>query len=247
MPQVQESGHIYFFYRPRVQHASAAGLEEIQRFHVLLNPRDTRKWRMITIGRKRLPELRASGTGERLWAYVAQVAQSPDEVEGELHGYVYPTKTRGLRVQQAARPAGEGTYRLVEHEGHTHLAYALEFPRQIGDVQRELRIAPRGNFVVVVKNPQAPSPPLSALGPAQSTIYPSELQQRFRGRRYAEVVPAFLDRPGAELILIAAHGEALITEEESEIEAESDTAIFRDLRLEPEAQPLNALFEGEWS
>ena len=35
---VLERGNIYFVYRPKVEHASAAGLEDIQRFFVILSP-----------------------------------------------------------------------------------------------------------------------------------------------------------------------------------------------------------------
>jgi hypothetical protein len=35
MANVLERGNIYFVYRPKVEHTSAAGLEDIQRFFVL--------------------------------------------------------------------------------------------------------------------------------------------------------------------------------------------------------------------
>ena len=154
MTDVLEAGHIYFFYRPRVQHEEAEGLGELERSYIVLRPRDKRVWRLLTVGRKRLPMI---GKHERVWAFVDKVGHSPEEVEDALDRERYETKTRGERVRPEARPAGEGVYALVRHERHTHLAYELEFPKRPGAVQEELKIEETASYVVAVKNPEASS------------------------------------------------------------------------------------------
>jgi hypothetical protein len=71
-------------------------------------------------------------------------------------------------------------------------------------VQEELNIEEQGSFVVTVKNPEAPSPPGVGFAPRQKVDFPAELQRRFRGRRFAEVSPEFLDHGGAELVMVGA-------------------------------------------
>jgi hypothetical protein len=74
MPQVLERGDIYFVYRPRVEQQSAAGIEDIQRFFVILSPRGRQVHRLIVIGRKRLPEI--EDEHERDWGFVQTVFAS---------------------------------------------------------------------------------------------------------------------------------------------------------------------------
>jgi hypothetical protein len=65
MANVLERGNIYFVYRPKVERASAAGLEDIQRFFVILSPFDKARHRLIVIGQKKLPAIRDNH--ERNW------------------------------------------------------------------------------------------------------------------------------------------------------------------------------------
>ena len=57
MADVLERGNIYFVYRPKVEDTSAAGLEDIQPFFVILSPSDNRRYRLLVIGRKKLPAI----------------------------------------------------------------------------------------------------------------------------------------------------------------------------------------------
>jgi hypothetical protein len=245
--EILEAGHIYFFYRPRVQRTEARSLDQIQRFHFVLSPRGKHLWRLLTVGRKRMPEIRDGG--ERVWAFVEHVSRQPTDVEDDLDRHIYETKTRGERVQPEARPAGEGVYAVVDHGGHTHLAYELEFPRRPGEVQSELNVEGRGSYIVTVRNPEAQAPPGVGFPSARRAQMPADLQQQFRGRRFAELTPAFLDHEGTELVLIGAtkspEPELGITLE-PEDEREAEAAIFRDLRLERDQHPLEPLFTGEW-
>lgn len=133
--EVLERGHVYFFYRPKVDAQVARGPDDVQRLYMILRPRGKRTYRIIVIPEKRLPDLTAEGD-RKTWGFVETVASRPADVEDELDPERYRTKTRGERELPAARPAGEGVYAIVRHGDHTHLAYKLELPDQ--DVSREL-------------------------------------------------------------------------------------------------------------
>ncbi|GAB1582771.1 hypothetical protein PPNSA23_27140 [Phyllobacterium phragmitis] len=100
---VLEAGDIFFFYRPRVEEESPAGLRDVQRFGMVLRPRSGEKVRQMVVGQKRLP---AAERHERYWGFVEAVASSARDIEKNLRGEVYETKTRGERTEPAARPAG---------------------------------------------------------------------------------------------------------------------------------------------
>jgi hypothetical protein len=61
MAKVLERGNIYFAYRPRVEEDTAGALEDIQRFFMILSPYDSQQYRLLVVGRKRLPR-RTSAT-----------------------------------------------------------------------------------------------------------------------------------------------------------------------------------------
>jgi hypothetical protein len=106
MADVLERGNIYFVYRPKVEHTSAKGLEDVQRFFVILSPYGKTRYRLLTIGRKKLPAI--ADAHERNWGFVQKVSRNPEDVEDELDRLTYSTRTRGERHLSAARPAGEG-------------------------------------------------------------------------------------------------------------------------------------------
>jgi hypothetical protein len=49
----------------------------------------------------------------------------------------WPAVSRATRSWEAG-PAGEGRYAIVDHDGHTHLVYALELPQEPGLLDRHL-------------------------------------------------------------------------------------------------------------
>jgi hypothetical protein len=248
MSEVLERGAVHFFYRPRVERHAPRGDDDVQRFIVILAPEDRPLFRLLFVGAKRLPDLALRGR-ERNWAWVARVVGDPADLEGELRGYRYTTKTRGEREQPSARPAGDGEYVLARHEDHTHLAYALVRPDPPGDVQRDLGIAAQASYIVAVKNPEwRPSRPDAGLGAEQTAFYPEALQQKFRDRRWGEVEPAHLDREGAELLVIGAtedpEGELGIRLDPAERAPED---AFRALGLDRRGHPVAPLFTGDWA
>lgn len=246
--EVLESGNIYFCYRPKVDDETVEGLEDVQRFHIILRPDGADSYRLLTIGQKHLPDIEEHG--QQTWGFVDDVTHDPDKLESALKEEHYQTKTRGERTRPAARPSGEGVYDIVRHGGHTHLAYALELPKKPGNVQNELEIEPEASYVLQIKNPQQGAPKGVGLSRRQQADFPKKLQDRFEDRRFIGADPPdFLDYPGAELLLIAASenvSEELGIELEPEHETEATADMLRDLHMRKSEHPVEPLFEGRW-
>src|SRR6266508_6823529 len=116
----------------------------------------------------------------------------------------------------------------------SHLAYQLELPEERGDVQRDLEIKPKASYVVVVKNPEAATPPGAGLPERQKAELPGRMQEQFRGRKFMQAEPQLLDHEGAEVILIGADEDVpgeLGIELHPEHQTLETTAMFRDLSL----------------
>jgi hypothetical protein len=247
MARILEEGDIFFCYRPRLDVERVRGLADVQRFYVILKPSDKPVFRRMIIGRKRLPGI---AEHERTWGFVDLVTDKPEEIEDELDPATYDTSTRGRRTEPPARPAGEGVYAVVDHDGHTHLAHALELPEKPGPVQAELNIGPEASLIVTVRNPDAPAPPRAGLPPGRRPDYPTALAEKFAGRRFTELNPPdFLDYPGTELVLIGAGSD--VTRElglslHPRQETEQSADIFTQLGMEPDLHPLEPLLTGEW-
>jgi hypothetical protein len=202
MTKTLERGSLVFFYRPKVDVAQVRGLDDVQRFFLVLAPDSKRLYRRLIIGRKRLPDPAAH---EREWAFVAEVADDPEAIRDDLERSEYRTRTRGTRVQPEAHATGRATYVVVEHDGHTHLAYRLDQEGEPDPLQRELGIRREASYIVAVRNPEAPAPPGTGLGAGRRADLPSALQQRFGSRRFAPLDPPdFLDHAGVEVVLIGA-------------------------------------------
>jgi hypothetical protein len=244
--EVVERGNIYFIYRPRVEEEHPEGLDDIQQLHMVLAPEGRKLFRMINIGRKRLPDI---SEHERNWGFVEAITKSGRELEEGLRRETYETKTRGERLQPAARPAGEGVYALVRMDGTLHLAYELELPEKGGPVQKALNIAPKASFVLSVRNPEKGAPRTVGRDREDQPDYPKKLQEEFRDRRFASEDPRLLDYEGAEIILVGArsdpersYGIELPAEDENEGSAE----IFKELRFAKSRHPARPLLSGEW-
>jgi hypothetical protein len=239
-----ERGDILFFFRPKVNAQEVRSLDDVQRFYFVLHPEHSTRFRRIIVGSKRLPNTERH---ERAWAFVAEIAGDPEQLERELRPRSYVTKTRGERLQPEARPVGEGRYAIVNHGGHGHLAYVLERPRQPGEAQRALQIEPQASYIVAVRNPDAPAPPgleFSADGPA----LPQRLLGRFRGRRFAPLdTPEWLDYERTELIMIGAARDAtreLGIDLDADDERIHNAALFEQLRSRPGQPPTEPLRSG---
>jgi len=243
---VLERGDIYFLYRPRVQHMEAHGYADVERLYIVLRPWRTRKYRLLIVGRKKLPDPEEHN---RFWAFVWKVYGDRTALTEELGQKEYETKTQGRRIVPAARPAAEGIYAIVRHGNHSHLAYVLELPEREGPVERELNIKREASYVIAVKNPEAESPPGTGLEKEHEARFPEELNRKFEGRRFHPVdPPEFLNYEGAELVLIGASENA---EEELGIKFKPDAEdehtadVFRDLKL-PREVAREPLLQGNW-
>ena len=72
--EILERGNIYFFYQPAVGEEAPKGLVDVQRFHFVLSPERRDLFRMITVGKKRLPE--PDDAGQRFWGFVEKVGRT---------------------------------------------------------------------------------------------------------------------------------------------------------------------------
>jgi hypothetical protein len=243
-----ERGHIYFAYRPKINAGEVRGLEDVERFYVILSPRGRDSYRLLFVGQKRLPGI--IGPEDRKgWAFVEKVSSDAEEIEDELDPKRRLTRTRGLRHIPAGRPAGEGVYAIARHNNHTHFAYLLELPPTPGPVQEALRILPRAAYVVAVRNPRTDS--AVGLEPARRAKLPTPLQKHFHGRRFIPLDPPdFLDHEGTEVLLVGTRADAqaeLGIELEPQHEDLATAGIFTDLQIEQSVHPLEPLVKGEWA
>lgn len=210
------------------------GLKDVERFYILLKPWRRQLFRLIVLGRKRLPNPEEHN---RFWAFVWRLFKDRKELNEELGDNEYGTETRGIRKVASARPVAEGIYAIARHEGHTLLAYVIELPQREGPAERELNIKREASYVIAVKNPDTPSRPNAGLGPREEARFPKSLQDKFQGRRFLPVDPPdFLDYSGAELMLIGASENPeteLGIEFKPDREDEHGADIFKILKLLP--------------
>ncbi len=244
-----ERGDLFFFYRPDVDDESPKDLVDIRRLHLVLRPEAGDMIRLITIGRKTLPNSGPSGGNH--WAFVDRIFQDPEQFKEALSGTTYETETSGERHLPEARPAGEGVYALVRHGRDSVLAYALELPEELGEVQEAFGIEREGRFIVSIKNPGIESPAGLGLEPDQQGKLPEDLQSQFGARRWHPAdPPEMLNYPGIEMILIGGRIEPdadLGIELDPQPEDETEAEVFRDLHLDRTDRVIRPLFEGKWA
>ena len=202
---ILEKGNIFFFYRPRESVPHPKGPNDLERVYFMLLPDDQQHHqnRLFDVAHgvfpwivpgKALPE-------ERDWAFVMDVNHDPKAVLNDLEKNVQGTRPSGQRARPWARPAGEGRYALVTHDGHTHQAYYLGMPKQAGKVQQELQVKPEGSYIISIKQPYAPS----EIQLNEQPNYPSELRKLFDGQSWIPAVPTdFLDYKYTQILLIGA-------------------------------------------
>lgn len=120
---IVERGHIYFFYRPRIDVTAPKSFEDVARLYILLARIDSRDlvqqkgkrkadteaserfYRWIRIGKKKMP---STTEHNRFWGLIEE-ATPKLEVVHELIGSVeYSTITQGERITNPCRIAGAG-------------------------------------------------------------------------------------------------------------------------------------------
>src|SRR6266567_6747518 len=246
---ILEQGNIYFFYRPKVGERSAEGLEDVERFYMVLEPKqkDEHLYRLIVIGQKKMPEIKPHGGGDSSWGFVDKVGQKAEEIEDELDLKTYQTKTRGEQTREPARPVGEGLYNIVRHQDHTHLVYVLNLPRQIGEVQKAFQLREEASYILSIKNPYQPAPRQVGFS-GKEPHYPTDLQKKFGKHKWIPAdPPSFLDYEDTQILLIGA--ETDVSDElginlHPQNEQDALDAIVNDLHLELSQHPTAPLFKG---
>lgn len=105
-----------------------------------------RKYRLIDVGKKRLPGIKAH---EAFWAAVVNVDDNLNDLESGLEEKHYDTKTQGERTVGAARVVGKGVYSIVQTGSRTHLAYMLQTP--VSEVQQEFVLKDAATYTLQLK------------------------------------------------------------------------------------------------
>lgn len=230
--EVLEQGNIYFFYRIKKRIDEVDGIEDVQRFYMILSSED--KYRLFVIGSKKLPDIE-KGSKRKYWGFVYKVSEDAEEVEDEMDSY---------NGNKPAVPAGEGVYKIVKHDEHTHLIFSLELPKELGKVQEEFNIDKEGNFIISIKNPK-----YSKAMKNKKARLPEELQEKFDGRSFMYSDTEILDYPFVEILMIES-GKDIAKNLGVEIEGEDEDLwkadIFTDLKVERDKHPLNSLFKGRF-
>jgi hypothetical protein len=199
-PEVLERGELAFVATPRVRPLDddePPHPREVQRLYLLLSPEGKPLHRRLLIGKNRLPE----GARQRFWACIDRVGASIDEVAGDLGEQEYETKTRGARRRPPGRSLAAGTYALVRHGDHVHLAYRIDDPSAPDDVLRALRIEPRASYVVAAFNPA--EPPRLGAPDRRLEDAPGWILAKFGTRRFAPLDLDLFDAEGLEIVIMS--------------------------------------------
>jgi hypothetical protein len=179
-----------------------------------------------------------------LRARIEALPETPSALRAALGSHRPAEAMPGVPALPPARPAGDGVYALARHGNHVHLAYILKHPDRAGALQRTLGIEEEASFIVTVRNPEYFE---GGAGPD----YPPALRSLFQERKYLPAdPPAFLDAPGAELLLITvrrAVGKELGISLDPQDEGRRSAEMVRDLRARRRDAPVEPLFEGEWA
>ena len=250
--KIIEHGDIFFFYRPKIDAEEVSSVEDVQRFYMVTSPDKSEINRVFLIGQKQLPEITEgrSSSEERNWALNVLTTSDPEEIRKEFLPAEYETETRGTRRLGAAAPAGEGKYSIVEHEGHSELAYVLELPEEPGPTQREFQIKKEASYIISVKNPDIQVTGYSAFLDNKPE-YPKSLKEKFGNRRWVNVDdPHFLDYKNTQLLIIGARKKDVEEELGIDINDEKETVntaeLFSELKIKKDQVPLKPLFKGKF-
>ncbi|MCL5091012.1 MAG: hypothetical protein M1514_03320 [Patescibacteria group bacterium] len=246
--QILEKGEIYFIYSPKVQEEKVTGFSDVERFFLVMHPKDQNLFRLIIIGHKKLPPI--TEKGEAYWGFVDKIGRKAEEIEDEFDPESHLTKTQGERFRGPGRPAGEGVYALARHTDHDHLIYSLELPEKLGPVQKDLNIEKSASYILSVKNPSQSTPKGVGLEESAEARYPKDLQSEFGSRRFiSKDLGQFLNYEGTQILFVSA-AQNYYKELDIRLEPEKETLetaeIFSDLKMEKVIHPLETLVKGKW-
>ncbi|KAI1609005.1 hypothetical protein EDD37DRAFT_639136 [Exophiala viscosa] len=206
---ILEKGIIYFFFRARVNVEDPQDVNDIARTYMVLRPipldakigdgpiGDQGNCRLLALPKKVLP---VSGK-DKFLAFVEKAKTSFDDLKTSfLQGSEYETKTAGTSHSPPVTPLAEGVYAITSTGRESHLAYIINIPSELGEVQKDLGLQERGSFAASVKNPTKPSPNNASL--PKGPEYPQEVLDEFRSLRWKPLEPKLLDYDNAQFLLI---------------------------------------------
>jgi hypothetical protein len=209
---ILEKGIIYFFFRSRVNVEDPQDVNDVARSFMVLRPipldaklsdgpiGDEHNCRLLALPKKVLPK---SGKDRFVTFIEKSKTGFADLKDSFLKGSDYETKTQGTRHTPAVTPLAEGIYAFTSTGNDSHMAYVINIPSELGEVQKDFGLRERGSFVVSVKNPD--KPPTSAA--QQQNVpggadYPKEIIDDFKGLRWAPLTPRLIDWDGATFLMI---------------------------------------------
>jgi hypothetical protein len=240
-------GNIYFFYRPKIEHAEAHQLEDVQRFFMVLKPETIDRYTLIIVGKKRLPKEEETKSN---FAFIEKTFKKTEDLSEAFKAQEYSTSTRGKRKLAPVRAVGEGQFALVHHEQHSHLIYQLRAPEKAGHVQEDFHLEEKGDYIISVKNPEQPSPSYVGLSPKEKAHYPKKLQERFGDKKFIPLnSEEFLHYEGAEFLLTSKSAPNLTEKDPSlqncleDIPEEEIIAFFKGIKNSESLEPLH---QKEW-
>lgn len=206
---ILEKGVIYFFFRARVNVEDPQDVNDVARTYIVLRPipldakigdgpiGDEGNCRLLALPKKVLP---VSGR-DRFLAFVEKAKTSFSDLKDSfLKGSEYETKTAGTSHSPPVTPLAEGVYAITSTGRESHLAYIINIPSELGEVQKDLGLQERGSFVASVKNPTQPAPGNASL--PKGPEYPQEILDEFRNLRWKPLEPKYLDYNNAQFLLI---------------------------------------------
>ena len=206
---ILEKGVIYFFFRARVNTDHPHDVNDIARSYMIMRPLpldaklgdgpigDDNNCRLLALPKKVLP---LSGK-DRFMTFVEKVKTNfKDLKESFMSGSDYATQTAGTSHSPPVTPVAEGIYAITSTGRESHLAYILTVPSELGEVQKDLGLRPRGSFVTSVKNPTASAPNNASL--PKGADYPQDILDEFRGLRWKPLEPKFLDYENTQFLVI---------------------------------------------
>lgn len=258
-----EQGDIFFFFRPKIEATEQVkGIEDVQRFYMVVCPEDGKGkkkadknvYRLFLLGAKQLPEIveGKSKSTERNWALNILTTSDPEAIKQEiLVPAEYSTETRGERRMAAASPVGEGKYSIVQHDNHTELAYILELPEVPGPTQREFEIKKEASYIISVKNPDISVKGFAAFSSARKPEYSKDIVEKFGNRRWINVDdPQLLNYENTQLLLIGARKKDVEEELGIDINEEKETLnssdLYEELKVKKNQIPVKSLLKGKF-
>ncbi|KAI9306619.1 hypothetical protein BJ944DRAFT_248057 [Cunninghamella echinulata] len=211
-----EHGHIYFFYRPKldVNEKKEDSPNEAQHLFMLLIPhheksskhKEKRKSSLIVIGSKKLPLIKSH---EKHWGSVVGASNDFNELLKDFKKHTYSTKTRGERTVEAARILGIGAYSISHHQQkrNSYLSYILTDPDPPAQIQEDFNLEHEGTFAISVKNPKSNSGSGDHDNTRQSNKapnFPSWLQKELRDLSFLPITETtlFLNYADCQILLV---------------------------------------------